>query len=224
MPRLLIEDFLQTQGLKLPVDDVYVAYTAAQAVINMGNAAIDRSVLWPEKNGFTLAEHIEPNADNDALLKQIFMALDSVYSRQANIKSAAVYAHMPSETLTPKLVVLTQQGLGLEPHLDVSEDNSQIYLASRTVQSGWMNVANDLAYWLTLGEISGERNAASKAQVSVPICTKSGAVLGVVHIEFNDKDQADDAALTEWTALSLALSEPMKALLNVVEDEEAQDD
>lgn len=224
MPRLLIKDFLQTQGLKLSADDVYVAYTAAQAVINMGNAEVDRSVLWPEKNGFKLAEHIDPNVDNSALLKKIFMVLDSVYSRQTNIKSAAVYAHMPSETLTPKLVLLTQQGLGMEPHLDVNDDNSQIYLASRTAQSGWMNVANDIGYWLTLGEISGERNAAGKAQVSVPICTKSGAVLGVVHIEFNDKNQADDAALTEWTALSLALGEPMKVLLNVVEDEEAQDD
>lgn len=224
MPRLLIEDFLQTQGLKLPVDDVYVAYAAAQAVMDMGNAAIERPVLWPEKNGFKLAEHIEPNAANDALLKQIFMALDSVYSRQADIKSAAVYALMPSETLVPKLVLLTQQGSGLEPCLDVDGHNSQIYLVSRTAQSGWMNIANDIAYWLALGEISGERNADSKAQVSIPVCTQSGAVLGVLHIEFNDKNQADDAALTAWTALSLALSGPMKALLNVAQDEETQND
>ncbi|PSJ81431.1 hypothetical protein [Neisseria iguanae] len=222
MPRLLIKDFLQTQGLKLSVDSMYAAYAAAQAVANMGNAAIDRSVLWPEKAGFKLTEHIQPNADNDALLKQIFMALDLVYSRQADIKSAAVYAHMPSETLTPKLVLLTWQGVFLEPHLDVNEDNSRIYLASRTAQSGWVNIASNMADWLALGEISGERNAASQAQVSVPVCTGSGAVLGVVHIEFNDKNQLNDAALTEWTALSLVLSEPMKALLNVVEDEEVQ--
>lgn len=222
MPRVLIEDFLQTQGLKLPVDSVYMAYTAAQAVINMGNAAIERPVLWPEKNGFALSEHIEQNAENDALLKQIFMALDSVYSRQTNIKSAAVYACMPSETLMPKLVLLCQQGLGLEPHVEVNEDNSRIYLASRTAQSGWMNIANDIAYWLALGEISGSRNTHSKAQVSVPVCTKSGAVLGVVHIEFDDKNQADDAVLTEWAALSLALSGPIKALLNVAEEGEVQ--
>lgn len=223
MPRLLIEDFLQTQGLKLSVDDVYAAYIAAQAVINVGNASIERSVLWPEKNSFKLAQYIESNADNDASLKQAFMALDSVYSRQANIRSAAVYAHMPSEMLTPKLILLTQQGLGLEPDLDVNEENSQIYLACRTAQSGWMNVAEDTARWLALGEISGGRNASAEAQVSIPICTKSGAVLGVLHIEFNNKNQINDAALAEWAALSLALAGPLKALLNITDEETEHD-
>ena len=36
MPALLIKDFLQTQGLKLPADEIHVAYLTAQAVIKMG--------------------------------------------------------------------------------------------------------------------------------------------------------------------------------------------
>lgn len=224
MPILLIEDFLQTQGLKLPVDDIRVAYAAIQAVINLGGASIDRHLLWPEQEGFKLTEHIAQTAENEAVLKQVFMALDSVYSRQGHIGSAAVYAKIPSENPVPKLVLLTRQGLGLEPHLQISDENNRTYLAVRTAQSGWMNVADDISYWLASGEISGGRNTAGTAQVSVPICSGNGAVLGVLHIEFEEKNKADDAALCEWAALSLALRTPLKALLDVADEEEEQHD
>lgn len=220
MPTLLIEDFLQTQGLKLPPDDVRAAYAAVSAVINLGNASIERSLLWLEKDGFRLAGHIAQTAENESVLKQVFMALDSVYSRQSDVKSAAVYAYMPSETPAAKLVLLTQQGFGLEHCLNVDDDNSRTYLACRTAQSGWLNIADDIARWLDLGEISGERNLSCAAQVSVPVCTKSGAVIGVLHIEFKDKNPSDKESLAEWVGLSLALAEPLKTLLNVGESEE----
>ena len=44
MPVLLIQDFLQTQGLKLSSDDLRIAYLTAKTVMDMGNASIDRSV------------------------------------------------------------------------------------------------------------------------------------------------------------------------------------
>lgn len=46
MPAALIKDFLLTQGLKLPLDEVRAAYLTAQTVMDMGTASIDRSVLW----------------------------------------------------------------------------------------------------------------------------------------------------------------------------------
>lgn len=49
MPALLIKDFLQTQGLKLPADEIHVAYLTTQAVIKMGNASVERSILWPSE-------------------------------------------------------------------------------------------------------------------------------------------------------------------------------
>ena len=78
MPVLLIQDFLQTQGLKLSSDDLRVAYLTAKTVMDMGNASIDRSVLWREEDGWKLADHIEETPKNEVLLKQVFMALDSV--------------------------------------------------------------------------------------------------------------------------------------------------
>ena len=71
MPALLIKDFLQTQGLKLPADEIHVAYLTAQAVIKMGNASVERSILWPSENGWQLADYVD--AEHELLLKQIFM-------------------------------------------------------------------------------------------------------------------------------------------------------
>ena len=223
MSASLIQDYLQTQGLKLPLDEVRAAYAAAQAVINLGAASIDRTILWYEQDDVTLAEHIQPNETNEALLKQVFMALDSTYSRRADVKSAVVYAHLPSADLQSQLICLSRQGKPIEYQVAVHDDNSQIYLASRTAQSGWMNIANDIPYWLTLGEIQGARNTGAMSQISVPICTASGTVLGIVHVEFSNKNQADDTVVTDWTALALALAEPMKTLLGI-EDEEKQHD
>ena len=69
MPALLIKDFLQTQGLKLPADEIHVAYLTAQAVIKMGNASVERSILWPSEDGWQLADYVD--AEHELLLKQI---------------------------------------------------------------------------------------------------------------------------------------------------------
>ena len=52
----------------------------------------------------------------------------------------------------------------------------------------------------------------------------SGAVLGVVHAEFDVKDGAPDEVLVAWIALALALSDSLKNLLGVAEKEEAENE
>ena len=110
------------------------------------------------------------------------------------VKSAAVYIHIPGEPHA-RLVRISAQGEPLENLLAVHEENGMVYFACRTAQSGWMNIANDIAYWLSLDEIQGDRNKDCGSQLSIPVATQNGTVLGVVHVEFADKDQADEAAL-----------------------------
>ncbi|QEY23442.1 hypothetical protein [Neisseria animalis] len=225
MPASLIKDYLQTQGLKLPQDEVQLACAGVRAVMDLGNASIDRSVLWYEHDGVRLADHVGQNAEHEVLLKQIYMALDSVYSRSKNVRSAVVYALMPSANSALGLVCLSRQGELIEHILTVDGDSSRSHLAGRTAQSGWLNLCNDTAYWLENGELEGERNQACGSQISAPVCTRSGAVLGVVHIEFEGGGQADEAAQIQWTALALELSEPLKKLLNIEDNQEdTQDD
>lgn len=215
MPAALIKDFLLTQGLKLPLDEVRTAYLTAQTVMDMGTTSIERSVLWLEHEDWRLADYLEQNSGNEEGLKRLFMALDSVFSRSTGVRSAAVYALMPSENQAFQLICLSQQGEGLENIWNLDENVADVSLACRCAQSGWMNVASDVRRWLDLGELSGERNHASAAQISIPICTESGGVLGVVHVEFECAECADEAAQAEWVALALALSEPLKQLLGI---------
>jgi len=71
-----IRDYLQTQALALNPDSIAIARAATQAVIAHGQAHIERSILQPEH----LPENIR-QPENEALLKQLYMALDSAHSR-----------------------------------------------------------------------------------------------------------------------------------------------
>lgn len=224
MPAALIKDFLLTQGLKLPLDEVRAAYLTAQTVMDMGTASIDRSVLWRSDEGWKLADYLSCNNVREDALKRLFMALDSVFSRSTGVRSAAVYALMLSENQAFQLICLSQQGEGLENIWNLDENVADVSLACRCAQSGWMNVASDVRRWLDLGELSGERNHASAAQISIPICTESGGVLGVVHVEFECAECAGTAAQVEWVALALALSEPLKLLLGMSAGKDGSED
>ncbi|ELL28718.1 hypothetical protein [Neisseria meningitidis] len=224
MPAALIKDFLLTQGLKLPLDEVRAAYLTAQTVMDMGTASIERSVLWLEHEDWRLADYLEQNSGNEEGLKRLFMALDSVFSRCKGVRAAAVYALMPSENAAFRLVCLSQQGEGLENIWNLDENVADVSLACRCAQSGWMNIASDVRRWLDLGELSGERNHASAAQISIPVCTESGGVLGVVHVEFECAECAGTAAQVEWVALALALSEPLKLLLGMSAGKDGSED
>lgn len=224
MPAALIKDFLLTQGLKLPLDEVRAAYLTAQTVMDMGTASIERSVLWLEHEDWRLADYLEQNSGNEESLKRLFMALDSVFSRCKGVRAAAVYALMPSENAAFRLVCLSRQGEVLENLWDLDEAAGKVSLACRSAQSGWMNIASDVRRWLDLGELSGERNHASAAQISIPVCTESGGVLGVVHVEFECAECAGTAAQVEWVALALALSEPLKLLLGMSAGKDGSED
>lgn len=224
MSVLLIQDYLQTQGLRLPKDDVHVACMMVQTVMNMGSASIERSVLWYANEEAVLAEHIEENAANEALLKQIFMALDSVSSRSRGQQSAVVYALMPSESGEPYLLRIAQQGAVIEQKIVVNEENSWQYLPSRTAATGWLNIADDVAKWLDWEEIKGLHHGRSQSQMALPICTENGKVLGVIQVEHAGKDAFGDEVQTDWVALAVALAEPMQALLRWEENEEQADE
>ncbi|HFC8517640.1 hypothetical protein [Neisseria weaveri] len=209
----LIEDYLQTQGLRLPADNVRMSLLAAQAVMNMGTASIDRNILWYENDDVVLSEYLEQTDENEALLRQIFMALDSVCSRVGMPKSAVVYALMPSENSDRQLIRLSQQNDVLEQRLLLGEQNGNCFLPVRTAQTGWLNLVDDVAYWLELGELVGGHHTRSRSQMALPICHERGAVLGVVYVEEDETGAFTEEKQTEWAGLALALAEPLCALL-----------
>ncbi|MBH5329520.1 GAF domain-containing protein [Eikenella sp. S3360] len=206
----LIQDYLQTQGLKLPPEAVQIAMLAAGSVMAAGRAEIEPEVLWYRGEGGTLSEHLPRTESNHALLRQIFMALDSAYSANP-YRSAGVYLLSAPD----RLVQLTAQGEPLEKLLAVGQDLEAVqiaHLAARSAQTGWLNQIDDVAQWLANGDLAGSRHRPG-SQLAVPVYAESGRVLGVVYLEHSSPAAFNDTALSLWIGLALALAEPLAALL-----------
>lgn len=207
---LIVRDYLKTQGLKLPVEEVRVTQMLAQAVMASGHAAVEHDVLWPVDEDFALADHIVRNESNEAALKQIFMALDSAFER-SKVRSATVYGLMKEGK--PYLLRLAHQGEVIERIIDVDEEHIWSSLAARSAQTGWLNIADDVAHWVAQGELKGEACQRSQSQMSLPICLANGQVLGVLHVEAELKHAFNEEEQVTWIGLALALVEPMQAIL-----------
>ena len=212
MSEVLVRDYLQTQGLKLAAGDVAVARLAAETVMNMGQAEIDRSVLWGNGNEACAADYFTCDETTEQILKQVFMALDSIWEQ-----SAAVYVLLPEQA---GLLRLSQQGQPVEALLKLDEEAEAAYLPSRTANRGWLNLVEDTVRWLEAGEISGEHHARNGSQMSLPVCLENGRVLGVIQVEAAQKNGFDETAQALWVALALALAVPLAALLGAGEEDE----
>ncbi len=211
MSAALIRDYLLTQGLKLPVEDIQVALLAAQTVMAGGQASIEPQILWPQQVGFSLADHLPPSPEHSEVLRQIFMALDS-FAEQQPAASVAVYLLQERQLLR-----LCAQGHALEALLAVhpADDSTQIaHLAARSAQTGWLNQIDDVQAWLDNGDLGGSRHRPG-SQLAIPVALESGRVLGVLYAEDGRTAAFSAAALSHWSGLALALAEPLAALLGL---------
>ncbi|XXQ67379.1 hypothetical protein ACKLNO_06990 [Neisseriaceae bacterium B1] len=202
-----IQDYLQTQALKLSCQDIAVARASTQAVIENGQAHIE-STVWQHDR---LPEYIQKQ---ESQIKSLFMALDSLYSRHP-IQSAALYAWLPenndSNATSGDLIRLVQLGEPLENHVAVNSDSVQHYLAARTAHSGWANIAENVAHWLAIHELLGEHNRRAECQASLPIAGEDGIVYGVLHLE--NPTMLPENELANWVGFSLGVLPLMRALL-----------
>lgn len=187
-----IQDYLQTQALKLNADEVGVSFAATQAVLQHAQAHIEPPLLQYERQPETLREKM-------SILKQLFMAMDSVYSRHA-VQTAVLYAWLPESA---NLCRVVQIGAPIENRLDVNEHSAWQHLPVRTAQSGWANVAENVLNWLALGELQGEHNRRAAVQISLPVCGEDGVVYGVLHLEHTE--MLPENALADWVGLVLGV-------------------
>lgn len=205
-----IRDYLQTQALTaLNAQDIALSRLATQTVIANARAHIEPQLLQHPQ----LPEHL---AGNTAALARLFMALDAAYSRHP-VQSATLYALLPEDA---QLVRLAHMGAATENLLPVSEENAWHYLAVRTAQSGWANIADHIAHWLETGELRGNHNQRAACQTSLPVCGEDGAVYGVLHLEHTQKLSDDE--LAAWVGLALGVLPALRELLPHAEAEPAE--
>ena len=210
MSTALIQDYLRTQGLKLPLEAVQIAMLTAGSVMAAGKAEIEPEILWYRGADGALEQHLPRNEAHHARLRQIFMALDSAYTASP-CRSAAVHLlHTPD-----CLLHLVAQGEPLEKLLAVEQDLEAAHtahLAARSAQTGWLNQIDDVAQWLQNGDLVGSRHRPG-SQLAVPVYAENGRVLGVVYLEHGHPAAFDEAAQSIWVGLALALAEPLADLL-----------
>ena len=197
-----IQDYLQTQALALNPDSIAIARAATQAVIAHGQAHIERSILQPEY----LPENIR-QPENEVLLKQLYMALDSAHS-QHPAQTASLYGnHAPSQSL----IRLIQHGAPVEERIPLNEEHYWQHLAARTAQSGWAQIAPSTQQWLADGELKGAHNQRSPSQTSLPVSSEDGIVYGVLHLE--TAAPLTDEQLAHWVGVALGIHATLSQLL-----------
>ncbi|WMY91276.1 hypothetical protein [Snodgrassella communis] len=221
-----VRDYLQTQGLKVPAEEVQIATLAIQSVLELAQAEIDMSVLWYEENGFRLAQkfgldeaalrQIQPvdlfTANNNSAytLRQMYLAFDSIASRHHN-DAFAVYLY-ETDDKAGQLYRLSAQGSKLPARIECGQQQVQQYLFARTVTTGWLNQVNDVQQWLADGSLSGKQTGAS--QLAAPITGEQGQILGVLYTTHQRNNAITDAELIDWTAMAIAIAPLLQNLHN----------
>jgi hypothetical protein len=221
-----VRDYLQTQGLKVPAEEVQIAILAIQSVLELAQAEIDMSVLWYEENGFRLAQkfgldqaalrQIQPvdlfTANNNSAytLRQMYLAFDSIASRHHN-DAFAVYLY-ETDDKAGQLYRLLAQGNKLPARIECGQQQVQQYLLARTATTGWLNQVNNVQQWLADGSLSGEQTGAS--QLAAPITGEQGQILGVLYTTHQHNNAITDAELIDWTALAIAITPLLQNLHN----------
>lgn len=204
-----IRDYLQTQGLNLNPETVYIAQAAARAVLD--HAVADRPQLWwRDDTDGALCDYFADTAERRKLLQSMFAAVDAACSRlQPN--SATLYAWLPENSL---LVRLAHIGEATENLLRADEAGCLKHLAARTAQSGWLNLADNIPQWLAQNHLHGTHNQRSGSQISLPLCAENGRVAGVLHVEYLKSGAPDEDAQAAWVGLVLALPAPLELFLS----------
>ncbi|MDO4696343.1 MAG: GAF domain-containing protein [Neisseria sp.] len=205
MSLVLEQDYLRTQGLRLSAETVRMAHLAARAVMDLGQAEIDREVLW----AFEGADYLCRSEENGRALKQVFMALDTACER-VRLQTAAVYVLNPEHEV---LFCIVRRGLPIETVLPVSDIAEEQFLAVRTAKTGWLNLIDDVAAWNDMPSAALRCGGV----MSLPVCLESGRVLGVLHVEAERAGMFDEESQALWVGLALALTEPLKVLSGVGE-------
>ncbi|PIT47667.1 hypothetical protein BHC46_05035 [Snodgrassella alvi] len=221
-----VRDYLQTQGLKVPAEEVQMAILAIQSVLELAQAEIDMSVLWYEENGFRLAQkfgldqaalrQIQPvdlftaNYNSAYTLRQMYLAFDSIASRHHN-DTFAVYLY-ETDDKAGQLYRLLAQGNKLPARIECGQQQVQQYLLARTATTGWLNQVNNVQQWLADGSLSGKQTGAS--QLAAPITGEQGQILGVLYTTHQHNNAITDAELIDWTALAIAITPLLQNLHN----------
>lgn len=217
MTRNVVCEYLNIQGLKLPIEEVQMAVLAVQSVLQVAQAEIDLNILWYQENHISLAQmlgvdcskahQLKPvdifsiNDNSVYTLRQLYLAIDSCCTRYHN-QSVAVYL-CQSDNTPNQLVRLVSLGNTYPASICCDLQQMQQYLFVRTAVTGWLNQIDDVEEWLKDGNLCGKQTATS--QLAIPITNEQEQVLGVIFVTHTRSHAFTQSEVIDWVALAIAI-------------------
>ncbi|MBP6345240.1 hypothetical protein AB8Q18_10790 [Neisseriaceae bacterium CLB008] len=244
MSYVLVKDYVETQGFNLPLEEVQVAHMTLNAILAMQHTHVATAdllslplILQGSDGVYDAAGRLDserlnllPYFKNDAVeiragLAGLNACLDSITDRHPLLR-VSVYALLPdmAEPGEMELVCMANMGRASEGVLLVNEQESMRHHASRVAKTAWGVVVDDVPYWVSLGELSQVRDPNTQSEMCLPICTETGAVVGVVHAESERKHAFDEATQSWLVALALAAEPVITAMPWLHVEDHDQDD
>lgn len=232
MSYVLVKDYVETQGFKLPLEEVQVAHMTLNAILAMKHTNVATSdlvslpmILQGKDGVYDEAGRLDSERLNllpyfktdgpviRASLAGLNAVLDSITDRHPLLR-LSVYALLPGvgEPDEMALVCVANMGRASEGILMVNEQESLRHHACRVAKTAWGVVVDDVPYWVSLGELSQARDVNTQSEMCLPICTETGAVIGVVHAESDRKNAFDEAVQSWLVALALAAEPVIQAM------------
>ena len=82
MSQALIQDYLHTQGLKLPLEAVQIAYATLGAVFNLAEVKDLPDNLWQDRaHNMDAVAFMPESDDNHVFLRAVYAVLDTTLHR-----------------------------------------------------------------------------------------------------------------------------------------------
>lgn len=209
MSQTTVKDYLNTQGLRLPIESVQMAYLTLSAVYNVAQVESLPDNLWAASEyGFDATKWLPETPENNAFLRSVFAVLDSCLERfPAHV---AVYAQADARREPVDMLRLERiwhQAPRLPTHLNADEHGDT--LAHRCAQTGWAYVVEDAQIWFAKQELNEAERRLGSSQLVLPLCSMSGRVLGVLYVTSPEAHAWSEDAQVWWVAAALVLADAL---------------
>ena len=208
MSQVYIQDYLHTQGLKLPLEEVQIAYATLGAVFNLAEVKDLPGNLWQDRAHNVDAVAFMPESDdNHVFLRAVYAVLDTTLHRfpaKVALYMAAEQAAAKAEPVCLQRIWHNQFTLPAE----LNQEHAHL-LAHRAAQTGWAYVIEDAQHWLRINELSEDECRLGFSQMLLPLCAPTGAVLGVLYVSSPEAHAFAEEAQVWWVAACLTLADAL---------------
>ena len=197
-----IKNYLLEQGISnICVDDILPKAQMLSIVFHQ--ADINKVLL--QKNFINQTVIKSKNNEDTQILARLYALCDTVFST-INNRFLSLFS-MKNE----KITLLLQCGLTSQfTEMAITEETAKQHLAARAALSAWLQCVDSSSDWVKSQELLSDFYPHNVQVFAIPICSETGAVLGVLYGENNIDQPMDNEQFSWYIALTITLMESMQ--------------